>query len=159
MLPALRTKRRPRLRGQSLVEFALVAPLLLLLLAGGTDLARSFYIGVDVTNSLREGALFAGKHGNEAANAAVLDQRIRAILDKEEQGSFVPLRCPSWSSPPTAAQVSITESGGSIPNTTPHSATTVTITSTCVVTPWVTYFPITTRLSTTVQALVVGPAQ
>jgi Flp pilus assembly protein TadG len=158
MLRALRAKRRQGLRGQSLVEFAMVAPLLLVLLAGGTDLARSFYIGVDVTNSLREGALFAGQHGNEAASAAVLDTQIRAILNNEEQGSFAPLRCPSWSSPPTAAQVSITESG-SIPNTTPHTSTTVTITSTCVVTPWVTYFPITTHLSTTVQALVVGPAQ
>jgi hypothetical protein len=33
----------------------------------------------------------------------------------------------------------------------------VTITSTCDVTPWVSFFPMTYHLQTTVQAVVVGP--
>jgi Flp pilus assembly protein TadG len=156
MLRAIRAKRRLRLRGQSLVEFALVTPLLLLLLAGGTDVARAFFIGVDVTNSLREGALYAGQHGNDIGqDSGTLDTQIRTIFDNEEQGSYVPFHCPSWSHPPTAAQVSIVEPSGTIPATAGQT-TTVVITATCDVTPLLTFLPWSYHLHTSVQSLVVG---
>jgi cell division septation protein DedD len=44
--------------GQSLIEFALVFPLLLLLLGGAIDLGRAFFTGVAVENAAKEGALF-----------------------------------------------------------------------------------------------------
>jgi Flp pilus assembly protein TadG len=155
---ALRAKRRRGLRGQSLVEFALVAPLLLLLLAGGTDLARAFFIGVDVTNGLREGALFAGQHGNDAKlGVGQLDDQIWTIIDNEEQGSYTPLHCPSWPHPLTAAQVSITVNPANAIPAPAGTTTTVTITSTCDVTPWVSFFPMTYHLQTSVQAVVLGP--
>jgi Flp pilus assembly protein TadG len=48
--------RRPRGHGQALVEFALVAPLLALMLMGATDLTRAFYTYIVLTNASREAA-------------------------------------------------------------------------------------------------------
>ena len=45
-----------RNRAQSLVEFALVAPLLALMLMGAVDLTRAFYTYVVLTNASREAA-------------------------------------------------------------------------------------------------------
>src|ERR1700682_3277359 len=45
-------------RGQSMVEFALVAPLLLLLVVGGVDFSRAFLVHNALTNSVREGARY-----------------------------------------------------------------------------------------------------
>jgi hypothetical protein len=50
-------------RGQSLVEFALVLPLLLLLLAGGVDLARAYFVGIEVSNAAREATLYVAREG------------------------------------------------------------------------------------------------
>ena len=50
-----------RTRGQSVVEFALVLPIMLLLLAGAIDLGRLFYAYVAVENAAKEGALFGAR--------------------------------------------------------------------------------------------------
>jgi Flp pilus assembly protein TadG len=44
-------------RGQSLVEFALTLPLLLVLLLFALDVGRLFYVYVGVQNAVREAAL------------------------------------------------------------------------------------------------------
>ena len=57
-------KRRPRVlhrfrqtdTGQTLVEFAMVLPLMLILMFGIVDFGRAFYIWLTVTNAAREGA-------------------------------------------------------------------------------------------------------
>jgi Flp pilus assembly protein TadG len=49
-------------RGQSLVEFALLAPILLLLILGAMDFARMFSIKVTLTNAAREGANYLSRH-------------------------------------------------------------------------------------------------
>jgi Flp pilus assembly protein TadG len=46
-------------RGQSLVEFALILPVLLLIMFGVVDLGRAFYISVVLSNVAREGARYA----------------------------------------------------------------------------------------------------
>lgn len=46
-------------RGQSLVELALVLPLLLMILVGVLDLGRAYYAYMGVINAAREGARFA----------------------------------------------------------------------------------------------------
>ncbi len=49
-------------RGNTVVEFALVLPLLLLLLAGITEIGRAYYQANAVEKGLRAGALFAGRN-------------------------------------------------------------------------------------------------
>jgi Flp pilus assembly protein TadG len=49
-------------RGQALVELALVAPVMLLLLGGAVDLGRLFYSEVTISDASREGALWAAQH-------------------------------------------------------------------------------------------------
>ncbi len=63
MLPFrhITTARRRRGRGQSLVEFALVVPVLLLLVAATLDLGRVFYATITLNNAAREGALQAAQ--------------------------------------------------------------------------------------------------
>ena len=46
-------------RGQSLVELALVLPLLALILLGILDLGRVFHAYITITNAAREGAFYA----------------------------------------------------------------------------------------------------
>lgn len=45
--------------GQSLIELALIIPLLLLIVFGAIDLARAYYAQVTITNASREGARYA----------------------------------------------------------------------------------------------------
>ncbi len=49
-------------RGNAVVEFAFVLPLLLLLLAGMTEIGRAYYQANAVEKGLRAGALFAGRN-------------------------------------------------------------------------------------------------
>lgn len=58
----LRWRRRERSRGQSMVEFALVLPLMLLLFAGAADLGRLFFNFVAVENAVKEGALYGARY-------------------------------------------------------------------------------------------------
>jgi Flp pilus assembly protein TadG len=53
------SKRRRRAIGQSIAEMAIVAPILLILLAGAIDLGRLFYSQITIANAAREGALVA----------------------------------------------------------------------------------------------------
>jgi len=54
-------RRRHRTRGQSLVEFALILPLLLVFLAAVLDLGRVYYAHISLLNAAREGAFQAAK--------------------------------------------------------------------------------------------------
>ena len=53
--------RRQHSRGQSIVEFALVFPIMMLLLAGAIDLGRAFYAYIAVENAAKEGAFFGSR--------------------------------------------------------------------------------------------------
>ena len=61
--------------GQSLVELALVAPILLLLLIGIVDIGRLFYYTTALTNGVREGAVYASLNPR-TATAASITQRV-----------------------------------------------------------------------------------
>lgn len=54
--------------GQSLVEFALVLPVLLLLVLGALDLGRLFSTKITLTNAAREGANYLARHPTDALN-------------------------------------------------------------------------------------------
>ena len=51
-----------RQKGQSLVEFALVLPLLLVLIITAIELGRLFYTQIVITNAAREGAYYLATH-------------------------------------------------------------------------------------------------
>ena len=56
-----RRRRQPRSRGQSLVEFAIILPIMLLFLAAVIDLGRVFYATITLNNAAREGAFQAAQ--------------------------------------------------------------------------------------------------
>ena len=69
--------------GQSLVEFALVLPIFLLLLFAIVDFGMAFHAWITVTNSAREGA----RVGAVRASAADIEQRVRdtsGTLDQDD---------------------------------------------------------------------------
>lgn len=68
--PVAPRARRRRHRGQSLVEFALVAPVLLLLLALAADFGRAFTAYIAISSAAREGATFGADSATNATNAA-----------------------------------------------------------------------------------------
>lgn len=61
-----RSQRIARSRGQSLAEFALFAPVLLLLLLTAIDFGRAFYSWVTLTNASRIAASYASAHPTDA---------------------------------------------------------------------------------------------
>ncbi len=66
---------RPLLRreqAQSLVEFALLLPFLLLLLLGTVEIGRSFRTYITLTNAAREGAVWLTRHPSDSAGARTL---------------------------------------------------------------------------------------
>lgn len=58
---APRLRGRNRSRGQSIVEFALVVPILLLVFAAAADLGRAFYAYVAIENGVKEGAFYGAR--------------------------------------------------------------------------------------------------
>ncbi len=100
-------------RGQSIVELALMLPLLMVIVAGTLDLGRVYYSYITVINSAREGARYGAAHPpalpcDNAANSAHIVERTR----KEAEASGVD---------PSQMTVKVTcPDGGSGPNTIGH---------------------------------------
>ncbi|HJW84887.1 MAG TPA: TadE family protein [Anaerolineae bacterium] len=57
-------KPAPTERGQSLVEFALMLPVLLTMLMGTLDIGRMYFAYIAIQNAAGEGALYAAIHPN-----------------------------------------------------------------------------------------------
>ena len=79
--PSLRRIIRGK-RGQSLVEFALIAPVLIILMLGTIDYGRVYFAYVSVTNGARNGAHFAS--GSATAAADIDGIRTAATGDTNE---------------------------------------------------------------------------
>jgi len=56
--------------GQSLVELALVLPIVLLLILGAMDFGRMFYTKIVITNAAREGVNYLSRHKEDKDNCA-----------------------------------------------------------------------------------------
>ena len=54
--------------GQSVVEFALILPILLLIIMGALDLGRAFYMKIAIINSAREGAYYLSYNPMDKTN-------------------------------------------------------------------------------------------
>ncbi len=76
--------RRKGEKGQSLVEFALVAPIFFLMLFAIVDFGMAFHAWITVTNSAREGA----RIGAVRANAAEIDTRVRDTAATLDDGNL-----------------------------------------------------------------------
>ena len=75
------TRRQPRERGQSLVETAIVFPVLLLLLAAVVDFGRAFDAYIVLTNAAREGARFG------AVKPSLTVDQVKAVVVADVLGS------------------------------------------------------------------------
>jgi Flp pilus assembly protein TadG len=84
-------------RGQTLVEFAIILPLLLLIIFGVIDLGRAFYTSVVLSNAAREGARFAALNYGDAAVSPIEDAiRIAALAEADGSGiSGITISLPS----------------------------------------------------------------
>src|SRR5213592_4301706 len=88
-----RQANRRRTRGQSLVEFALVLPVMLLIIMVGVDFGRAFLGWVNLQNSSRLGANYAAIHPNANwGNAGDSDTiRYTALINNDIASSNCPL--------------------------------------------------------------------
>lgn len=71
-------RERQRSRGQSIVEFALVLPLMLLFLAIAADFGRAYTAYLTVSSSAREGAIYAARSSDNADNESEIIARAEA---------------------------------------------------------------------------------
>ena len=84
---------KPENKGQELVEFAVMLPLLLIILIGVIDLGRVFHASITIANATRTGARFASSYGYESVGGAInLDTAaIDARAQTEAQNSGITL--------------------------------------------------------------------
>ena len=79
-------RRRPRSRGQALVEFAVVLPVFLLILAGVIDFGLGLYSQMTVINAAREGARYAVV--NTPLNTSNVTNRVEAMTGGLDQSQL-----------------------------------------------------------------------
>jgi Flp pilus assembly protein TadG len=65
-----------RYRGQSLVELALITPVLLILILVTVDGARVFSAHIAISNAAREGANYASRNMEAAENTALIEEAV-----------------------------------------------------------------------------------
>ena len=75
-------KSQKRFRGQSLVEFALVSPIFLLMLFGTIEMGRLMWVNHELTNATREGARWAAVRGEMSGENITVDNVRTVILDR-----------------------------------------------------------------------------
>lgn len=76
--PARSLKKRSRSRGQSMVEFALVLPLMLGFLVIAGDFGRAYTAYLTISSAAREGATYASRSSENAADETEIIARTRA---------------------------------------------------------------------------------
>ena len=91
MSPDLHPLRRVGLHAQNLVEFALIFPVLMLLLIGMINFGRVFHVLIAISNSAREGVRYGSTYGMEDINPRdgvyeIKQDDIRSIVESESGG-------------------------------------------------------------------------
>ncbi len=129
--------------GQALVEFALVGPILALMLLGAMDLTRAFYTYIVLTNASREAARviidYPQQYSDTAACAAAHQEAI----------PYVNLSCTS--SPATVIISPAANTGASPPTRLPGRLL-VTVTTKATFQPWTFVIQMFTGPSLTIQS-------
>lgn len=70
--------RRRRHEGQSIVELALLTPVLLFILLIAVDFGRAYSASIEVTNAAREGAAFGSRSSENANNPSAVKDAVQA---------------------------------------------------------------------------------
>src|SRR5690349_8430431 len=84
-VPDIRSGKR-RFRGQSMVEFALVAPMFFALILGTIELGRLMWVDHTLANATREGARYAMVHGAMATTPAT-DRDVQNVIEGKSPGA------------------------------------------------------------------------
>jgi len=80
-------------KGDTLVEFALLLPILMLILMGIFDLGRAFHAYIVIANAAREGARYGVVHPDDHDGVVAAAEALIAGLDPEEL--TISATCPS----------------------------------------------------------------
>jgi Flp pilus assembly protein TadG len=83
--------RRRRQSAQSLTEFALILPILMLILLGVVDFGRVFYYWTSIANAAREGARYAITHPTAITSGCKADPSNVKYRVKQEAGTTMVL--------------------------------------------------------------------
>ena len=87
--PDLHPLRRGSLRSQDLVEFALVFPVLMLLLFGIIDFGRIFHVLIAISNAAREGARYGVIYGiDRSGGVYTINESVIDAAAIQEAGNF-----------------------------------------------------------------------
>ncbi len=89
--------KRDTQEGQSILELALLLPLLLLIVAGALDLGRAFHVYITVTNAAREGARYGALYPTDTSG-------ILNHARQEASGAGLTL-CDPMASPPSPCEI------------------------------------------------------
>ena len=110
--PSLSSTYNRKQKGQSLVEFAMVVPFLLLVVVGTIELGRAYYYYNTLSKAVREGARYASGHPYDSTTE--LPNAKKMVVYGNSGGSGNPV-LPNL----TAGMVTITPRGGGTDMTTP----------------------------------------
>ena len=77
-------------RAAAAVEFAIIAPLLLVLVFGIIDFGRALFTLNNLTSAVREGARYAAVRANPGADVALIQARVNSYLATANIGGTVP---------------------------------------------------------------------
>ncbi len=96
-------------KGQSAVEFAIVVPVLALMLVAIADFARVFFVSVAVNNAARAGAQYGSQTVSTAQDTTGMQKAASLDFGCVPSGSATCPNLPNWSTP-TASQCTCTVS-------------------------------------------------
>jgi Flp pilus assembly protein TadG len=139
--------RRGKRNGQSMVELALMLPMLVVLLRVALDFARMFNMSMAVTDAARAGAQWGAQNHASAANVSGMEQAAC--------NSMVDISCTPGTNTTASSFCQCAGSSGAISCTSPGSCTSVlnfvTVTATATFEPVVAYpgLPTSVPLSST----------
>ncbi|GAA1628300.1 TadE family protein [Georgenia ruanii] len=101
--------RKQRDRGSAAVEFALVLPLLLLLVVGIAEFGRAYHLQTTLSGAAREGVRVMALHNSVTSTRETVRAYAPELSLKDSQIRVTPTTCVTTSSAPTAtATVTVT---------------------------------------------------
>jgi Flp pilus assembly protein TadG len=121
---------RPTLRGQSLVEFALLLPILLTLLGAAVDVARLYQGWITLEGATRDAAEYAASFSTTSSGASSEAQRIVCTQAATLPGFAAPPGNPTACTSPAVTVTSFSRSTTAQGASATYPIATVTVTST-----------------------------